>query len=124
NINLIREQMEYSILESIDKLHKMVIFNMDEAIFTEDYLLTAATEFGFSPALEELRATAKDQITLLEDTAQLFRHHNLAELLEVADGIPLIPDIKMVVKELKKRGYTCGVITDGFECVSRHVKNQ
>lgn len=124
NINLIREQMEYSILESIDKLHKMVIFNMDEAIFTEDYLLTAASEFGFGPELTELRAAAKDQITLLEETARLFRHHNLAELLEVADAIPLIPDIKVVVKELKKRGYTCGVITDGFECVARHVKNQ
>jgi glycosyltransferase involved in cell wall biosynthesis len=124
NINLIREQMEYSILESIDKLHKMVIFNMDEAIFTEDYLISAAAEFGFAADLEHIREHAEDQITLLENTAQLFRQHNLAELLEVADGISLVPDIKAVVKELKKRGYTCGVITDGFECVARHIKNQ
>ena len=124
NINLIREQMEYSILESIDKLHKMVIFNMDEAIFTEDYLISAASEFGFAADLEHIREHSADQITLLENTAQLFRQHNLAELLEVADGISLVPDIKAVVKELKKRGYTCGVITDGFECVARHIKNQ
>jgi glucosyl-3-phosphoglycerate synthase len=124
NINLIREQMEYSILESIDKLHKMVIFNMDEAIFMEDYLITAATEFGFAADLEHIREHSEDHITLLENTAQLFRQHNLAELLEVADAIPLVPDIKAVVKELKKRGYTCGVITDGFECVARHIKNQ
>jgi glucosyl-3-phosphoglycerate synthase len=124
NINLIREQMEYSILESIDKLHKMVIFNMDEAIFTEDYLISAASEFGFAADLEHIREHSEDQITLLENTAQLFRQHNLAELLEVADGISLVPDIKAVVKELKKRGYTCGVITDGFECVARHIKNQ
>lgn len=124
NINLIREQMEYSILESIDKLHKMVIFNMDEAIFTEDYLMSAATEFGFAAHLEHIREHSADQITLLENTAQLFRQHNLAELLEVADGIALVPDIKAVIKELKKRGYTCGVVTDGFECVARHVRNQ
>jgi len=124
NINLIREQMEYSILETIDKLHKMVIFNIDEAIFTEDYLLTAAMRFGFGEELMQLRSTEKDKITLLEHTALLFKHHNLAELLEVADDIPLVPDIKPVIKELKKRGYTCGLITDGFECVARHVKNQ
>lgn len=124
NINLIREQMEYSILESIDKLHKMVIFNIDETIFTEDYLLTAATEFGFAATLKQIREQAEDQISLLERTAQLFRQHNLAELLEVADAIPLVPDIKAVVRELKKRGYTCGIITDGFECVARHIKNQ
>ncbi|SFD28164.1 Phosphoserine phosphatase [Chitinophaga sp. CF118] len=124
NINLIREQMEYSILESIDKLHKMVIFNIDEAIFTEDYLLTAANEFGFSNDLKQIREQGEDQITILEHTAQLFRHHNVAELLEVADSIPLVPDIKMVVKELKKRGYSCGLITDGFECVARHIRNQ
>ena len=124
NINMIREQMEYSILESIDKLHKMVIFNMDEAIFMEDYLSTAAAEFGFAADLEHIRKHSADQVTLLENTAQLFRQHNLAELLEVADAIPLVPDIKAVVKELKKRGYTCGVITDGFECVARHIRNQ
>src|SRR5690606_6926214 len=47
-----------------------------------------------------------------------------AELLEVADAIPMVPDIKTVVRELKKRGYACGIITDGFECVARHVKNK
>ncbi len=45
NINIIREQMEYSILESIDKMQKMVIFNLDEAIFTRDYIELAAEAF-------------------------------------------------------------------------------
>lgn len=123
-INIIREQMEYSILESIDKLHKMVIFNLDETIFREDYLMTAAIEFGFGHSLQQVREHFTDPATILEHTANLFQGRNLAELLEVADAIPLVPDIKSVVRELKKRGYTCGIITDGFEFVARHIKNQ
>lgn len=124
NINIIREQMEYSILESIDKLHKMVIFNLDETIFQQDYLQNAASEFGFEEALDDIRERFTDQVSILEHTAGLLRNRNLAELLEVADSIPLVPDIKAVVRELKKRGYTCGIITDGFECVARHIKNK
>ncbi|SHM60195.1 glycosyltransferase [Chitinophaga sp. CF418] len=123
-INIIREQMEYSILESIDKLHKMVIFNLDETIFGEDYLMAAAREFGVGHSLQQIREHFTDPAIILEHTATLFQSRNLAELLEVADAIPLVPDIKSVVRELKKRGYTCGVITDGFECVARHIKNK
>jgi len=124
NINLIREQMEYSILESIDKLHKMVIFNLDEAVFTEDYLALAASAFDCEVSLQQILEHHSDPVTILEHTAALFRDHNLAELLEVADAIPVVPDIKNVVSELKKRGYACGLITDGFECVAHHIKNK
>ncbi len=124
NINLIREQMEYSILESIDKLHKMVIFNLDEVVFTENYLQLAAGAFDVDLSLQQIMEHHTDPVTILEHTASLFRDRNLAELLEVADAIPIVPDIKAVVRELKKRGYACGIITDGFECVARHIKNK
>ena len=124
NINLIREQMEYSILESIDKLHKMVIFNLDEAVFTQDYLQLAAAAFDCEISLQQIMEHYTDPVTILEHTAALFRDRNLAELLEVADAIPIVPDLKAVVRELKKRGYACGIITDGFECVARHIKNK
>jgi glycosyltransferase involved in cell wall biosynthesis len=124
NINIIREQMEYSILESIDKMQKMVIFNLDEAIFMQDYLELAAAAFDSELSLMQIREHYSDPITILEHTASLFRDRNLAELLEVADAIPVVPDIKGVVDELKKRGYACGIITDGFECVARHIKNK
>jgi glycosyltransferase involved in cell wall biosynthesis len=124
NINIIREQMEYSILESIDKMQKMVIFNLDEAIFTRDYIELAAEAFDCEVSLSQIREHYSDPVTILEHTAALFRDRNLVELLEVADAIPVVPDIKAVVLELKKRGYACGLITDGFECVGRHIKNK
>jgi phosphoserine phosphatase len=124
NINIIREQMEYSILESIDKMQKMVIFNLDEAIFMQDYLEVATEAFDCEVSFRQIREHYSDPVTILEHTAALFRDRNLIELLEVADAIPIVPDIKAVVHELKKRGYACGIITDGFECVARHIKNK
>lgn len=124
NINMIREQMEYSILESIDKLQKMVIFNLDETIFRQSYLYLAATVFDKEEVLEQILHHYKDPITILSHTAALFQDKNLAELLEVADSIPVTPDIRAVVKALKKRGYAVGLVTDGFECVANHMKNK
>ncbi|MEC5148170.1 glycosyltransferase [Chitinophaga sp. 212800010-3] len=124
NINLIREQMEYSILESIDKLQKMVIFNLDHAVFTQRYMQWAAVAFGQEEALEEIESAGYDPITTMKLTATLFEGRNIAELLEVADAIPLVPGIREIVRELKKRGYACGLITEGFGTVARHIKNK
>jgi glucosyl-3-phosphoglycerate synthase len=124
NINLIREQMEYSILESIDKLQKMVIFHLDHAVFTQSYLQWAAIAFDQEEALQDILAGRHDAITRMKLTATLFEGRNIAEMLEVADAIPLVPGIREIVQELKKRGYACGLITDGFGTVARHIKNK
>ncbi|PSL49680.1 phosphoserine phosphatase [Chitinophaga niastensis] len=124
NINLIREQMEYSILESIDKLQKMVIFNLDHAVFTQNYLQWAAVAFDQEDKLQKILSEQHDTVTTMELTAALFEGRNIAELLEVADAIPLVPGIREVVRELKKRGYACGLITDGSGTVARHIKNK
>ncbi len=124
NINVIREQMEYSILESIEKMEKMVIFNLDHAVFTQDYLYWAAIAFDEEAAYLQIQATVQDPVERLEKITALFEHRNLAELLEVADAIPIIPGIEGVVKELKRRGYVCGLVTDAYGCVARHIKNK
>jgi glucosyl-3-phosphoglycerate synthase len=124
NINLIREQMEYSILESIDKLQKMVIFNLDQAVFTQSYLHWAAIAFDQEEALQDILAGRHDALTRMQLSATLFEGRNIAEMLEVADAIPLVPGIRAIVQELKKRGYACGLITDGFGTVARHIKNK
>ncbi|WP_143304456.1 HAD-IB family phosphatase [Chitinophaga vietnamensis] len=124
NINLIREQMEYAILESIDKLQKMVIFNLDHAVFTQDYLQWAAIAFDEEEHLQQILASTNDPVARIQQSAELFADRNLAEMLEVADAIPLVPGIREVVQELKKRGYACGLITDGYGFVARHIKNK
>ncbi|UYQ93129.1 glycosyltransferase [Chitinophaga horti] len=124
NINIIREQMEYAILESIDKLQKMVIFNLDETIFQQSYLYLAAAVFDKEESLVQILHHYQDPMSILTRSAALFQDRNLAELLEVADNIPVTSDIRSVVKALKKRGYVVGLVTDGFECVAQHMKNK
>ncbi|MFY0252715.1 glycosyltransferase [Chitinophaga sp. 30R24] len=124
NINLIREQMEYAILESIDKLQKMVIFNLDHAVFTQPYLQWAAMAFNREEALQKIRDANHDEMTTMQLSATLFEGRNIAELLEVADAIPLVPGIREIVRELRKRGYACGLITDGYSTVAQHIKNK
>ncbi|MFB6455646.1 glycosyltransferase [Chitinophaga sp. Hz27] len=124
NINVIREQMEYSILESIEKMEKMVIFNMDHAVFTQDYLHWAAIAFDEESTYLRIQASVSDPIERMIQITALFEDRNLAELLEVADAIPIVPGIAAVVKELKRRGYVCGMITDSYGCVARHIKNK
>ncbi|RPD40119.1 glycosyltransferase [Chitinophaga barathri] len=124
NINIIREQMEYSILESIDKLEKMVIFNLDETVFTQNYTYLAAVAFEQEESLVQVLQHYPDPMSIIRRSAALFQGRNLAELLEVADDIPITPDIRHVIRELKRRGYICGFITDGFECVANHMKNK
>lgn len=124
NINVIREQMEYSILESIDKLQKMVIFNLDQVIFRGDYLEWAAIAFDEEESIEQIMSSDSDQATKLQYAAQLLEGRNIAELLEIADSIPLVPGIREIVRELKKRGYACGLITDGYDTIARHIKNK
>ncbi|WP_160712499.1 HAD-IB family phosphatase [Chitinophaga solisilvae] len=124
NINMIREQMEYSILESIDKLQKMVIFNLDHAVFTQNYLQWAAIAFDREAELQRIMADETDMVSRIQQTAAIFEGRNIAELLEVADAIPLVPGIREVIQELKKRGYACGLITDGSGMVARHIKNK
>ncbi|MGX5818447.1 HAD-IB family phosphatase [Chitinophaga lutea] len=124
NINLIREQMEFSILESIDKLEKMVIFNLDETVFTQNYLYLAAVAFGKEDELFQVLERHTNPVDVINEAASLFEGRNIAEMLEVADEIPVTPDIRHVIRELKRRGYVCGFVTDGFEFVGNHMKNK
>ncbi|RAJ03986.1 HAD superfamily phosphoserine phosphatase-like hydrolase [Chitinophaga skermanii] len=124
NIHIIREQMEQSILESIDKLQKMVIFNLDEVILTQNYVYLAAMAFEKEESLMQILQHYTDPIDILTRSAALFEDRNLAELLEVADCIPLAPGAAEVITQLKARGYVVGIVTDGFECVANHIKNK
>lgn len=85
-------------------------------MFTQNYTHLAALAFDKEDALYQILEHYSDPVIRLERSAALFQGRNLAELLEVADSIPVTPDIRHVIRELKKRGYVCGFITDGFEC--------
>jgi phosphoserine phosphatase len=48
----------------------------------------------------------------------------MEEMLEVISGIPMVPDIKSVATELKKRGYRVGIISNSYQLVCNYVKQE
>ncbi|ATL46913.1 glycosyl transferase family 2 [Chitinophaga caeni] len=124
NIHLIREQMERSIMESIDKLQKMIIFNLDEVLLTQDYMQLATLTFDKEEAYQQILQHYSDPIDILKRSVHLFENRNIAELQEVADEIPLVTGASDVIRDLKKKGYVVGIVTDGFETIAHHIKNK
>lgn len=123
-INIIRDQMEYAIKETLLTYKKMIIFDNDNTILMGRFIDLAAKKFGFENQLAEIRAKNQNLFLTTKQITQLLKGKNVAELLAVAEMVPIVPDTVEVVKELKKRGYIVGIISDGYDVVVNHIKNK
>jgi len=123
-INIIRDQMEYAIKETLLTFKKMIIFDNDNTILMGRFIDFAARKFGFENQLAEIRAKNQNLFLTTKQITQLLKGKTIAELLEVADTVPIVPDTVEVFKELKKRGYIVGIISDGYDVVVNHIKNK
>ena len=123
-INIIRDQMELAINESLAPLKKMIIFDMDNTILQGRFVYEAAKEFNFEKEMVKVLATNSDSWLLTKLIAQHLKGLNIAQLLALVDKIPLVPDTQEVIAELKKRGYLVGIISDSYDVVTQHLKNK
>jgi phosphoserine phosphatase SerB len=124
NIQAIREQMDFAIQESLLDLKKMVIFDMDNTILEKSFINTAADHFGFRDKLIAIVAKNSNPFIRTKQIAQLLKGRSIGQILEVVDSIPVVFDLPHVVKELKRRGFICGIISDSYDCVTNHIKNK
>lgn len=123
HIDLINRQMESAVLESINKMDKMVLLEMNHLVLDGHFGETAARELGLSEGYDAIQKLYPNPPEKLTAIASLFTGTSLPALLEIADGIDLMPGIKELIPELKKRGYTVGLLTEQFSCVANHLKN-
>ena len=123
-INIIRDQMEFAIKETLSTLKKMIIFDMDNTILNGRFIDKAAITFGFQKELVDIVIKNQDSYLLTKLIARFFKGFNISQLLAVADEVPIVSDIFDVVKELKKRGYIIGIISDSYDCIAIHIKNK
>lgn len=122
-IDLINRQMESAVLESIEKMEKIVLFEMDHVVLSDNFTETAASRKGLSEGLGAVRLLYSDPKERIRATAALFRDKSLPCLLEIVDAMPLVPGICELLRELKKRGYSCGLVSEQFSFVANHLKN-
>ena len=124
NIQVIREQMEFAIKESLANLKKVAVFDMDNTLLRASFIQTAATHFGFKKELIEIATTQQNAFIRTKQIAQLLKGKTIAEVLGVADSIALTANIEQTVKSLKERGYIVGIISDSYDCITNHFKNK
>ena len=124
DISIIREQMDYAINESKRNLKKMIIFDMDNTILRKSFIHTAAVAFGFKQQLVDIITANYHPLIRTKKIAMLLKGQSFAEILKVADSIPVVEDFGEVVDELKRRGYVTGIVSDSYDCITNHLKNR
>ena len=124
NISVIRTQMDYAIRESLMGMEKMIIFDMDNTLLEGSFITAAAEEFKFTDELIKIVTEYSNNYTRSKSIARLLKNKSFNEILEVVDKIKIIDDAAHVIRELKKKGYICGIISDSYDIVTNHLKNK
>lgn len=124
NIQIIREQMEYAIKESLMSMKKLAIFDMDNTLLRASFIHTAAKHFGSKDALLEIVSGNDNPFIRTKLIARLLKGKSIGELLEVVDGIEVTPHLDILIQQLKADGYIIGIISDSYDCITNHIKNK
>jgi len=124
HLSIIRSQMDYAIRESLIGLEKMIIFDMDNTLLEGSFITTAADEFNFRDDLIKIVTEYTNPYIRTKSIARLLRGRSIDEILGVVDKINIVDDAAEVIRELKKSGYICGIISDSYDTVTNHIKNK
>lgn len=124
NIQVIREQMEFAIRESLMSLKKIAMFDMDNTILRASFINTAAAEFGFKKELLDIVTNTNNPFIRTKLIARLLKGKTIGDLLALTDNIAVTPNLQEVIKELKHQGYITGIISDSYDCITNHLKNR
>ncbi len=123
-ISIIRDQMGFAIKESLKKMKKMVIFDMDDTILKGRFVYEFATRFGFKRELLKIVRLHKDPLIRTKRIANLMRGFDIGQIIEFVEAMPIVSDITETIKILKSRGYVVGIISDSYDVVAQHIKHK
>jgi len=124
HFNAIRSQMDFAIRDSLIGKEKMIVFDMDNTLLEGSFITTAAEEFNFREDLIKIVTEYSNSFTRTKSIARLLSGRSFDEILDVADKIKIIDDAPYVIRELKMKGYVCGIISDSYDVVTNHLKNR
>ena len=124
NFNTIRSQMDFAIRDSLIGKEKMIVFDMDNTLLEGSFITTAAEEFNFREDLIKIVTEYTNSFTRTKSIARLLSGRSFDEILSVADKIKIIDDAPYVIRELKRKGYVCGIISDSYDVITNHIKNK
>ena len=120
----IHSQMGYALKDHLRKHNKLVVFDMDNTLLRGRFIDSCADTFGFRDKLMDIRSSETDGISLTKRIATLLAGKSLADLISVADNIPIVDGTKEIIFKLKRQGYIVGIISDSYDCITDHLKNK
>lgn len=123
DIHTISDEMDFAIKESILKLKKIVIIDIN-VLLEFSFNDAAAAYYDLGDQLEQIQYNSTTEETRLKAEARLFKGKSLPELQAIADTISLIPDSRDSILKMKKNGFICILLSDGFDIVANHIKNK
>ena len=124
SLETINSEMNKVLKEELATFHKMIVFDMDDTILKGRFIDECAKKFGFFPMLEDLRAKEKDPIILTKRIGLMVKGKTIDDLLNVVDDMEIIEDIKKVIKELKRKKYFAGIISNSYSLITNYIKQK
>lgn len=124
NIQVIREQMDFAIRQSLMSLKKIAMFDMDNTIFRTSFIHHAAAAYGFENELRNIIATHHNPFIRNKLIARHLKGKSLAELLDLTNTIEVTAGLPGIINKLKQQGYITGIISDSYDCITNHLKNR
>lgn len=122
-IYTISDEMEVSIKESLLDMKKMLLVDIN-ILMEYDFNEIAIAYFDLNERHNWILNNYSDSTERLKRTASLLKGKSLPELQFIADTIPLAKNAAETIRELKKRGYLCVLVSAGFDVVANHIKNK
>lgn len=124
NIQVIREQMEFAIRESLMSLKKIAIFDMDNTILRSSFINEAANKFAFKKELVEIVTNNNNPFIRTKLIARLLKGKSIGDLLTLTDEIETTPHLPEIISALKEQGFITGIVSDSYDCITNHLKNK
>ena len=124
SLETINREMNKVLKAELAVFHKMIAFDMDNTILKGRFIDECSKKFGFFPALEDLRAKEKDPIILTKRIGLMLKGKTIDDMLNVVDDMEIIEDIKNVIKELKRKKYFVGIISNSYSLITNYIKQK
>ena len=124
SLETINSELNKVLKEELAAFHKMMVFDMDDTILKGRFIDECAKTFGFFPMLEDLRAREKDPIILTKRIGLMLKGKTIDDMLNIADDMEIIEDIKKVIKELKRKKYFIGIISNSYSLITNYIKQK
>ncbi|MDP3432089.1 MAG: glycosyltransferase, partial [Bacteroidota bacterium] len=86
----IHSQLGYALKDHLRKLNKLIIFDMDDTLLRGRFINVCANKFGFTGKLLDIRSSESDAISRTKQIATFMKDRSLADLISVADNIPIV----------------------------------